>query len=131
MSVVCALFVFSCAGEPPIEPEVCNHEVECVEYPTWQTEETFMEGYSNYECEPCWYYHRHNQRGECCVCDPETHHTWCDADGKGIYHCSPMGHFEYESCSSYCYRMLGDAAWFTNDDVCAGADGFAICDCGE
>lgn len=126
-----SFFVFSCAGEPPVESAICNREVECAEYPAWQTEWTFDNGYSNYECEPCWYEFRHTQKGVCCSCNPEKRHTWCDEEGIGIYHCSPSGYFEHENCASYCVRALGDGAWFTNDDVCVDIDGLAICDCGE
>lgn len=128
---ICVLFAVSCAGEPPVEPVFCDHDVECAEYPTWQTAWTYDEGYSNYECEPCWYIYRLSQKGECCACNPETHHTWCDEDRAGIYHCSPMGHFDHESCAGYCQRMLGPSAWYTNDDVCVGETGSATCDCGE
>jgi len=131
ISLVFVFFVISCAGEPPVENIVCDHEVACAEYPAWQTEYTFIEGYSNYECEPCWRDYEHSLAGDCCACDPDTHHTWCDEDGTGIYHCSPIGLFEHEGCSGYCFRMYGYSAWFTNDDVCVGEVGDAFCDCGE
>jgi hypothetical protein len=138
--LVLAVFVVSCAGDPPAEPLFCIHDIECAEYPTWQTEYTFTEGYSNYECEPCWFSEKYNQRGECCACNAETHHHWCDEDGTGMYHCaprsvdSPLGHLEHYSCATDCLRRFGDSAWYTADDSCWDAypgDGEAECDCGE
>lgn len=101
------LFLPACVIETEeiVDDDICNRDFECLEYPTWQTEETYLEGFSNYECEPCWYYLRHSQKGNCCACNPEVYHKWCSSDSNGFYHCSSRGYFEYVSCYSWCVRI--------------------------
>lgn len=86
------------------EEQTCHRDFECVEYPVWQTWETAREGWSDYECEPCWWGHHRQQRGDCCSCNSDVS-DWCSGGDEGVYHCTPLGEFEYESCASWCQRV--------------------------
>lgn len=105
LTVCIVVFVSACVGVDnlPADSQTCDREVQCEVYPNWQTWSDYSEGYSNLECEPCWWNHQWSQINDCCSCDPNED-DWCSADGEGLYHCTPLGEFEYESCRSWCYR---------------------------
>ncbi|MEA3272573.1 MAG: hypothetical protein U9P90_02795 [Patescibacteria group bacterium] len=112
---------------PEVEEEEyveCNRDIECVEYPTWQSWQTYYDGDSEFVCEPCWRNHHYEQRGDCCVCNPEEHRKWCSSNRSAIYFCSPLGEFIHRNCAAYC-------AWFrySYGNTCVEISGEAQCDC--
>jgi len=106
------------------EGDVCHRDFECREYPTWETWDSRNGGYFQSECVPCWYEYRRVLMGQCCTCNPDTNHNWCNEDGDGFYHCSPSGEFDALSCGGYCARF-----GYPYGDRCIMVDGEAECDC--